>query len=142
MAPSEYFVEDNLNLDSAADPRNSLLSKPLASDSLSDDGSDDSLIGSNATKSGPKSRSRCCVAFGTALPILVLTLISCAAFAHALKVVPKASSGQELEVQQEFDVIIIGAGAAGLAAAKELRKTSGLKVRLSMTQSQPWCAAP
>lgn len=137
MAPSEYFVEDNHNLESAADARDSLLAKPLASDSLSNDGSDNSLIGSIATKSGPKTCSRCCVAFGTALPILVLTLISCAAFAHAFKVVSEARSGQELEIQQEFDVIIIGAGAAGLAAAKELRKTSGLKVRLSLTQNQP-----
>lgn len=115
------------------DPRQSLHHQSMSDDEdlLSLDGSLD------RARKGGASCGRCGLASLAALPALAILLVTCAALAHTFKLVAFAGNVQDLEADQEFDVLIIGAGAAGLAAAKQLREQTALKVRHPRRSSAP-----
>lgn len=114
------------------DPRQALRgSRPLDDDDLL------SLDGSDRTRRNEASRGRCATPCAAALPALAILLVALAALAHTFKLVSFAGSVRDLEPDQEFDVLIIGAGAAGLAAAKQLREQTALKVGLRRTATSP-----
>ena len=120
------------------DPRQPLLPNSLLDNNIivSDHSSGDGgTIVQPSSLSGRGGSWRCSMALGATLPILALLLIGCVALTGTAEVALEKMVGRRSNKgAQTFDVLIIGAGAAGLTAAKELQKTKGLKVKHSPMQ--------
>ena len=73
----------------------------------------------------------------TALLVAVPAVVLLIAAAVLLAAVAGSGPGGRLffGAPPDYDVLVVGAGAAGLAAAKQLREQGGLKVRLSVSRT-------